>query len=659
MTRSSWKAEPAGPRSVAIVGPYGSGKSVLFDALLAAAGVPAKRGHAPSGRTMTSELRLGHCSFMDEPWSILDCPGSVEFAYEAAAALAAVDFAIVVCEPSPDRLANLPILLKQIEELSLPHLIFFNKIDAFAGQIRDTVKALQPYSKLPLVLRQMPIRENDAVTGYVDVVSERAYRYCAQDSELVGLPNDMREGEQQALAGLTEVLADHDDALLEKVLEDVVPSQDEIFATLHKDQASGTIVQILIGAGQRGHGILRLWKALRHDVPPASETARRHGVEPSEQPLVQIFKTVQAGQAYAGKLSYARIWRGNLRDGTSLGGSRVGGLYHFASGEPVRVQAAQAGELVAIGRLENVTTGAVLGPAGKANLPFPQPAPPVYAFAIAAKDRKDDVKLSGALHKIVEEDPSLVIEQSRATGETLLQGQGEIHLNVTLERLANVYNCQINVAAPKVAYKETIKKRVTQHARLKRQTGGHGQFADVVLEIAPRPRSAGFEFIDKIVGGAVPRQYIPAVGEAAEEAMQKGPFGYPVVDVEVTLTDGSFHAVDSSDMAFRTATRNGIAEALPKADPVLLEPIEHVTISVPNRFTANAQRLLSGRRGQILGYQERQGWPGWDDVEALVPGAELHDLILQLRADTQGLGSYTHRFDHLAETRGKPGEKAH
>ncbi|MGB2731209.1 MAG: elongation factor G, partial [Methylovirgula sp.] len=344
---------------------------------------------------------------------------------------------------------------------------------------------------------------------------------------------------------------------------------------------------------------------------------------------------------------------------TTLDGGRVGGLYHFASGEPVRVQAAQAGELVAIGRLENAVTGAVLGPAGKADLPFPQPAPSVYAFAIAAKDRKDDVKLSGALHKLVEEDPSLSIEQSRETGETLLRGQGEIHLNVILDRLANVYNCQINVAAPKVAYKETIKKRVTQHSRLKRQTGGHGQFADVILEIAPRPRGAGFEFIDKIVGGAVPRQYIPAVGEAAEEAMQKGPFGYPVVDVEVKLTDGSFHSVDSSDMAFRTATRNGIAEALPKADPVLLEPIEHVTISVPNRFTSNAQRLLSGRRGQILGYQEREGWPGWDDVEALVPGAELHDLILQLRADTQGLGSYTHRFDHLAESRGKPGEKAH
>jgi elongation factor G len=660
MTRSSWKTEPAGPRSVALVGPYGSGKSVLFDALMAAAGVPAKRSHTPSGRTMSSEMRLGHCTFMDESWSILDCPGSVEFSYETAAALAAVDFAVVVCEPSPDRLSNLPILLKSIEELGLPHLIFINKIDQLADQVRDTVAALQPHSRFPLVLRQMPIREKDAVTGYIDVVSERAYRYCGQDSELVTLPSDMREREQEALAGLTEVLADHDDALLEKVLEDIVPTSDEIFATLHKDQASGTIVQVLIGAGQRGHGILRLWKALRHDVPPAAETARRRGISASDQPLVQIFKTVHAGQAaYAGKLSYGRIWRGSLRDGAQLdGGGRVGGLYHFASGEAVRVQAAQAGELVAIGRLEGVATGAVLG-AGSMSLPFPKPPAPVYAFSIAAKDRKDDVKLSGALHKIVEEDPSLSVEQSRETGETLLHGQGEIHLNVALERLANVYNCQINVAAPKVAYKETIKRRVTQHSRLKRQTGGHGQFADVILEIGPRARGEGFQFVDKIVGGAVPRQYIPAVGEAAEEAMQKGPFGHPVVDVEVTLSDGSFHSVDSSDMAFRTATRNGVAEALAKADPVLLEPIEHVTVSVPNRFTANAQRLLSGRRGQILGYSEREGWPGWDDVEALVPAAELNDFILQLRADTTGLGSYAHRFDHLAEARGgKPGEKA-
>jgi elongation factor G len=235
----------------------------------------------------------------------------------------------------------------------------------------------------------------------------------------------------------------------------------------------------------------------------------------------------------------------------------------------------------------------------------------------------------------------------------LLKGQGEIHLNTMIERLSSNFNLQVSVNTPRVAYKETIKQPCHQHARLKRQTGGHGQFADVKLDIEPRARGDGFLFIDKIVGGAVPRQYIPAVREAAEEAMQKGPYGYPVVDVAVTLVDGGFHTVDSSDMAFRTATRIGISEGLAKAAPVLLEPIDHVTVSVPNQYTAQVQRLLSGRRGQILGYAERPDWPGWDNVEALVPEAELHDLILQLRSDTQGLGSYTHFFDHLAEAHGK------
>jgi elongation factor G len=269
-----------------------------------------------------------------------------------------------------------------------------------------------------------------------------------------------------------------------------------------------------------------------------------------------------------------------------------------------------------------------------------------------AKDRKDDVKLPAALQKLVAEDPGLGLVHDQATGETLLTGQGDIHLNTAIERVAANYNLQIATASPKIAFKETIKRKVLQHSRLKRQTGGHGQFADVKLEIEPRHRGEGFLFTDKIVGGAVPKQYIPAVREAAEEAMQKGPFGYPVVDVGVTLVDGTFHSVDSSDMAFRTATRMGITEGLAKAEPVLLEPIEHVTVSVPNTSTAAAQRLLTGRRGQILGYAERPGWPGWDDVEALVPSVELHDLITQLRSETQGLGHYRRRFDHLAEARG-------
>jgi elongation factor G len=281
---------------------------------------------------------------------------------------------------------------------------------------------------------------------------------------------------------------------------------------------------------------------------------------------------------------------------------------------------------------------------------WPVPPAPVYALAVATEARTDDVKLSGALQKLTEEDPSITVERNPDTGETVLHGQGEIHLGAAVERLAQGFNLKLSTARPAVPFKETIAQPVRQHARLKRQTGGHGQFADVTLEIGPRARGEGFQFIDRIVGGVVPRNYIPAVGEAAEDATRKGPLGNPVVDVAVALVDGGFHSVDSSDMAFRTATRMAMQEGLAKARPVLLEPVDHVTVSVPQAYTPNAQRLLTSRRGRILGYNEQEDQPGWDDVEALVPQVEMQDFIIELRSQTMGLGTYRRRLDHLAET---------
>ena len=251
--------------------------------------------------------------------------------------------------------------------------------------------------------------------------------------------------------------------------------------------------------------------------------------------------------------------------------------------------------------------------------------------------------------RLVEEDPSLTVAQVAETGETILQGHGEQHLRAAVEKLGQTF--KLGTHRPRTPFRETIRKPVRQHARLKRQTGGHGQFADVTLEVAPRARGAGFSFVDRIVGGAIPRKFIPACGDAAEDAAKKGPLGNPVVDIEVTLVDGGFHSVDSSDMAFATATRMAMQEALAKAEPVLLEPVEHVAVLVPSTFTPAAQRLLTGRRGQILGYFEDPDRPGWDQVEAMVPASELHDLILELRGQTQGLGTFRHRFDHLAESR--------
>jgi elongation factor G len=657
---------PSRPRAVALVGPYGSGKSTLYEALLAAADAPVRRSGEVRSRVMTTELALGHCAYLGDSWSLLDCPGSVEFMAETMAGLAAVDLAVIVCEPAPERALTLAPLLKLLAERRIPHLLFINKIDTLQGRVRDTLEALQAYSHRPLVLRQVPIREGsqanaDQVTGYVDIVSERAYRYRkGQASELIQLPSSVKAREAEARGSLVEVLADHDDGILEKILEDVQPSTDEIYRQLHKDQVSGAIVEVLLGSADRGAGVRRLWKALRHDAPDPIEAAIERGIDKTGEPLVQIFKTIYA--AHTGKLSYGRIWRGAVKEGGTLCGVRIGGLYRLPGGEAVKIAEAQAGELVAFGRLEGIATGALLAPNGSANgsvgdVDFPPPPPPVFALAIATQDRKDDVKLSGALQKLTEEDRALAVEHNPETGETLLSGQGEMHLNAVLERLAKIYNLKITTTKPQTPFKETIRHGTHQHARLKRQTGGHGQFADVKIELQPRGRGEGFQFIDKIVGGAVPRQYIPAVAEAAEDATRKGTFGYPVVDIAVTLYDGTFHTVDSSDMAFKSATRMAMADGLAKADPMLLEPIDHVTVSVPNDFTASAQRLLTGRRGQILGYAERQGWSGWDDVEALVPEAELHGMITELRSLTMGLGSFVHRFDHLAEAPGRLAEK--
>jgi elongation factor G len=397
-----------------------------------------------------------------------------------------------------------------------------------------------------------------------------------------------------------------------------------------------------------------LLKALRHESPGAAESAKRMGFEGLSEPAAQVFKTYH--MPHAGKQSVVRVWSGEIADGATLNGSRVSGIVSLQGHETTKLSKAQAGEVVAFGRMDEVHTGEVLTPSGErpGSVPdWPDPVAPLYAFAITAEKREDEVKLSGAIAKLIEEDPSLKLEQSRDTNELLLWGQGEIHLAVALERLNSKYHLSVSRRKPQVAYKETIKKTVDQHARFKRQTGGHGQFGDVHVEIKPLQRGAGFEFIDNVVGGAIPRQFIPSVETGIKEYMSEGPLGFPVVDVAVRLYDGQHHAVDSSDMAFKTAGRMAMSEGLPKCAPVLLEPIYHVKVSVPNEFTAAVQRIVSGRRGQILGFDAREGWKGWDTVEVNMPQSELHDLIIELRSQTQGIGTFDFEFDHLQELTGR------
>jgi elongation factor G len=372
--------------------------------------------------------------------------------------------------------------------------------------------------------------------------------------------------------------------------------------------------------------------------------------------MAECFKVLH--QSHAGKLSLCRVWSGTLSEGQNLGGQRIGTLLRPFGQRLDKISEAKAGEIVALAKVDVLSAGQSLAAAGIApTVDFPAADPPVFALSLAAKNRNDEVKLSGALHKIVEEDPSLSFEARGETHELLIKGQGEMHLKVAVDKLAGRYNVAVDTTTPRVAYRETIQAGTQQHARYKRQTGGHGQFADIKVEIKPLPRGSGFRFVDKIVGGVVPRNFIPAVEEGLVDYTKEGPLGQPVVDLEVTLFDGQFHAVDSSEMSFKMAARIAMSEAMPKCRPVLLEPILKVTVAAPSESTPRIQRLISGRRGQLLGYDARAGWNGWDEVSALMPEAEIADMIVEIRSVTQGVGTFRTEFDHLQELAGRTAER--
>ncbi len=661
----------SGPRVAVLVGPYLSGKTTLLESLLFLSGAVPRKGSVKDGssvgdagpvakaRQMSTEVNVASTQFLGDPWTFVDCPGSIEFAYEAQTALMVADLAVVVVEPIVERAITLAPLFKFLDDRSIPRILFINKIDTAMSRIRDVLAGLQSVSARPLVLRQVPIREGDKAVGYVDVVSERAYHYHpGQPSDLIPIPAELQQREQEARQELLERLADYDDKLLEQLLEDVAPAKEEIYSHLTHTLQGDRIVPVLFGSALNDAGVRRLLKALRHEGPEPATTMERLGIEPAGEPLAHVFKTLYA--AHTGKLSFARLWRGPIAEGTVLNGVRVAGVHRLLGQQQTKLARGETGEVVGLGRMEGIGTGTLLTPSGKTpalGVEWPKPPAPLFALAVHAEKRGDDVKLSGMLQRLTEEDPSLTAGHNPDTGEMLLWGQGEIHLHVALDRLKLQYNVPVVSRPPQVPYKETIRKGVVQHARHKRQSGGHGQFGDVHVEIKPLARGEGFAFEDKVVGGAIPRNFIPAVEEGVIDYLKRGPLGFPVVDVTVTLFDGQYHSVDSSDMAFKTAAGLAMREGMPKCDPVLLEPVIKVEVAVPTEFTSKVQRLIPQRRGQILGFDAKPGWSGWDQVEAYLPQAEMHDLIIELRSLTQGLGSFAWTFDHLAELTGKEAEK--
>jgi len=611
---------------------------------------------------MSVELTVASTTFMGDSYTFVDCPGSVEFVHDMRAVLPAIDAAVVVCEADERKVPQLQLILRELEDLKIPRFLFLNKIDKADKQVRETLKLLQPASRVPLLLRQIPIWTNDIVSGFVDLALERAYVYKEHTaSEVVKLEGDALERGKDARFSMLETLADHDDELMEQLLADIPPPRDRVFDDLARELRDGLVCPVLIGVATRTNGVLRLMKALRHEAPGIAATAKRLGIKAGDT-VGLVLKTFHT--THGGKLSVARVLAGQIGDGVTLNSpteeaGRVSGVSKMMGQVTEKRGPAAAGETVAFGKLDHARTGDTLSSGKQAHAAIAEvkPYPGVLAIAISAKERKDDVKLGLALNKLVEEDPSLTVHHNPETHEVVVWGQGEMHLRVATERLADRFGVAIERRRPTVGYRETIKKPIVQRGRHKKQSGGHGQFGDVVLDIKPQPRSTGFVFEEKITGGVVPRNYIPSVEEGVIDALKHGPLGFQVVDVAVALIDGSYHSVDSSDMAFRIAGRIGITEALPQCQPVLLEPIHTVEIVCPSEASTKINAILSGRRGQILGFDTREGWEGWDVVRAMMPESEIGDLIIEVRSATAGVGTFTYKFDHMAELTGKPADQ--
>jgi elongation factor G len=657
------------------VGPFQSGKTTLLEAILARTGAIQRQGTVDAGTStgdaskearhhkMSVEATFATTNFMGDSYTFIDCPGSIEFIQDMRSVLPAIDAAVVVCEADEKKVPQLQLILRALEDQNIPRFIFLNKIDKADKRVRETIKLLQPASRVPLLLRQIPIWNGDIISGFVDLALERAFVYKEYaPSEIVELKGENLDREKDARFTMLETLADHDDQLMEQLLEDIEPPRDKVFDDLAKELRDRIVCPVLLGVATRSNGVLRLLKALRHESPGVSETAQRLGVKAGNEPVALVLKTFHT--THGGKMSVVRLLSGQAGDGTTLATSagdagRVSGVFKPMGQHFEKRGQATVGETVALGKLETARTGDTLSSGKQPVAPLLQAKPyaPVLAIAVQAKERKDDVKLGPAFTKLTEEDPSLSVVHNAESHEVVIWGQGEMHLRVASERLADRFMVPVSTRPPSVGYRETIRKPVTQRGRHKKQSGGHGQFGDVVLEIKPLPRGSGFKFEDRITGGVVPRNYIPAVEEGVVDALKHGPLGFPVVDICVALIDGSYHTVDSSDQAFRTAGRIGIVEGLPQCQPVLLEPIHLVEIVCPSEATAKMNAILSGRRGQILGFDTREGWDGWDTVRSQMAEAEIGDLIIEVRSATAGVGSFVFKFDHMAELTGRTADQ--
>ncbi|MDQ2679645.1 MAG: elongation factor G [Candidatus Eremiobacteraeota bacterium] len=658
-------------RNVAFVGSHHAGKTTIVEAILAHTGAVNRRGSVLDGTATTDYepecishaqstcVGFAHCNAGEIDLTMIDCPGFIDFFQETKLALCAADAAVVVIEGDPSRIAQTRDLINFLESRKMPHLFLINKLDRPGCDFAGTLNALQEAYGRHVVAEQWPIGSAETFSGYADLAQMHARRYDGTNERDDAVPGDLAATVAGARAALLEALSDFDDHLMEELLEGVEPPLEEVEKDLCSECSHDQIIPVLVGAGLPGYGISALLGAIGRwfPAPSAQSQTDSHGkgIEPSAAAAVvaQVVKTYIHPQS--GKLSVARLLSGTLKGDATLTNStkngekvRCGGLYRLQGKKQEPISQAAPGSIIAIARLESVSTGDTLTENGtRVQLPAVSAAAPVFAVAIKPKDRLDEAKISQMLTRLLDEDPSLHLQRAEHTNELLLLGSGEQHVRTSIERLSRKYNVALEIHPPAIPYRETIAQGTQVHSRYKHQTGGHGQFADVWLRIEPRERGHGVTFQEKIVGGVVPRQFFSAVEKGVRDALAHGTLsGAPVTDLHVELYDGSYHSVDSSEQAFKTAAGMGVRDGLPKCNPVVLEPIVRVSAEVPNACTSAVIQQLTGKRGQILGMNPAEH-TGFDLVEADVPQVELSRYITELRTATHGLGTYSWRHERF------------
>ncbi len=665
-------------RNIAIVGSHHAGKTTLVESILSLCGAIGRKGAVTDGTTTTDHepedinhaqsttVGFAHTASDGIDVTLIDCPGFIDFFEETKLALSGADAAVIVIDADPSRVAQTQTLVDFIESRKLPHLFAVNKLDRPGSDFAGTLAALQTAFGRHVVAEQWPIGAAETFKGYVDLADRKAFLFEANGkTKETDIPTELEEQVEFAHGQLLEAMADFDDHLMEELLEGLEPPQDEVQKDLCEECSHDQIVPVLGAAGLPGYGVWPLVQAMEKWFPSPLESpivdaeGRRIETKADGPVVAHVIKTIIHPQS--GKLSVVRVLSGTLKSDATLTNIsknsekvRSGGLYRLQGKKQEAITEAGPGSIVAIGRLESVATGDTLTENGyKILLSRVPSSEPVYAVAIKPKERMDEAKISQMLARIIDEDPSLRLERAPITNELLLLGSGEQHVTIAVERLTRKFKVEATTAPPTIPYQETITAGTEVHARYKHQTGGHGQFGDVWLRFQPRDRGHGVTFEEQIVGGVVPRQFFPAVEKGVREALMHGSVGgYPVTDIHVILYDGAYHDVDSSEQSFKTAAGMAVRDALPKGNPVVLEPIVRVRVTVPSQYTSTVIQQLTGKRGQILGMNPAQQ-AGRDVVEADVPQVELPRYITELRTATQGLGTYSWQHERFDPVPGK------